>query len=234
MVAVKFIWKFALCLAAGVCLCTAAQGDEIPIEHMRELLLTIEVRKTLFDDPELGPLNLGVKVNGRVATLWGPVPSMEIKRHAEQTLRKFPYISEVRNQLHVPLDELPMMSPAQIGKNSWLKNNSQHREPRTSGSLAAQTTPVLVQEEHRSVHLTLSPEVEVPRQRATDVDSPEAVRRMVLELQGGNNRYQGIGVRVLARDVFLTAEPGRSAQMYELAQTISRLPGVAQVVVRER
>src|SRR5947207_6099690 len=48
---------------------------------------TIQARRLLLEDPDLAPLNLGVRVRNRVATLWGPVPSADLALKAELRLR---------------------------------------------------------------------------------------------------------------------------------------------------
>ena len=44
------------------------------LESTDDLILTVLARKALLDDRDLATLNLGVRVQQRVATLWGPVP----------------------------------------------------------------------------------------------------------------------------------------------------------------
>jgi len=221
-------------------------ADEIPVAHMREVLLTIEVRKALLDDPAVGPLNLGVKVDGRVATLWGPVPSAAAKQQAENVLKRFPYVTEVRNHLQLRLDE--PISPGAIGHDTWLKNAApkppvtpEHREPPAPGvpmNLSANdglVVPATALNDSgvRSSYTTHSP-TRAPVANGIDPESPKAIEKRVLELQQSHSRYHLIRTRVLSRDVILTADANSSAALYELAQTVARLPGVARVVVREQ
>ncbi len=72
----------------------------------RDLMLTILARRTLLLDAELGPLNVGVRVRYRVATLWGPVPSAELGFKAEQRLRALVELLEVRSELIVAPDSI--------------------------------------------------------------------------------------------------------------------------------
>ena len=71
----------------------------------RDLGLTMHARRLLLRDRALGPLNLGVQVRGRVATLWGPVPSAELALKAEACVRSMFEIAEVHNELFVTGDE---------------------------------------------------------------------------------------------------------------------------------
>src|SRR5437870_90383 len=71
----------------------------------RDLTQTVQARRLLFDDPQLGPLNLGVRVTNRIAVLWGPVPSQELSVRAEQRLRTMFELIEIRNQMTVVKNE---------------------------------------------------------------------------------------------------------------------------------
>jgi hypothetical protein len=72
-----------------------------PAAAERDLLLTIQARRALLRDAELGPLNLGVQIRNGVATLWGPVPSPSLSFKAEVCLRALLELTEVRNDLVV-------------------------------------------------------------------------------------------------------------------------------------
>lgn len=238
---VSSFWRAALLAALAFLLPAFAYADGIPVEHLRELMLTLEVRKALLDDPELAKLNVGVKVDGRVATLWGPVPTAEIKQRAEDVLKKFPYVSEVRNQLQVRTEDL--LLPFPTGVNQWLKRDVvspqsavPHREPPANGSLTRRSpSQTAVKVDAPSAHTTLSPKTDSPPAgKSMDLESPEAIEKRVVELQRSHERYTGIRVRVLAHDVLLSADEANSAALYEMAQTVARLPGVARVIVREQ
>ena len=55
-------------------------------------------RKLLADDPDLETFNIGVSVQNRVATLWGPVPSIEVAFRAELVLRTMFELTAVRQR----------------------------------------------------------------------------------------------------------------------------------------
>src|SRR5947209_7637347 len=67
----------------------------------RDVMLTMLARRALLLDAELAPLNLGVRVRNRVATLWGPVPSAELAFKAEQRLRGLLELLAVHSELIV-------------------------------------------------------------------------------------------------------------------------------------
>src|SRR5947209_10088994 len=83
-------------------------------DPLRDVRQTIQARKLLADDPELAAWNIGVTIQDRVATLWGPVPSAEIAFRAELCLRTVIELAEVRNQLFVSEALKPMRVPLKI------------------------------------------------------------------------------------------------------------------------
>lgn len=85
-----------------------------------DLGLTIQARRALLRDKELGGLNLGVQVHNRVATLWGPVPTAELAFKAEVCLRELIELTEVRNQLFVTGDDVPANGPPQPSGATFL------------------------------------------------------------------------------------------------------------------
>lgn len=72
-----------------------------PDPEFLDLWQTVMACKLLQDDDVLAPLNLGVKVRGRVAVLWGPVPSVAMSLRAEARLRAMIELIDVQNELIV-------------------------------------------------------------------------------------------------------------------------------------
>ena len=96
-------WLLRLFLIAAFVAPSAAPAIEPCID---DIVQTIRARQLLYDDDELRLLNLGVIVENRVATLWGPVPKLDLGLRAESCLRGVVEIRDVRNQLIVR--ELPL------------------------------------------------------------------------------------------------------------------------------
>src|SRR6266446_3806353 len=99
----------ALVLALSWLPCEAgivATKPASPEAVSRDLGLTLQARRLLLKDRELGPLNLGVRIRDRVAILWGPVPSAELALKAETCLRAMFEIVEIHNELLVTGDEI--------------------------------------------------------------------------------------------------------------------------------
>ena len=77
-----------------------------PKVTLADVLQTMQACKHLQADELLAPLNIGVKVRGRVAVLWGPVPTPELALRAEQRLRQMIELIDVRNELMVMPEDL--------------------------------------------------------------------------------------------------------------------------------
>ena len=75
-------------------------------ERIADLVQTVKACTHMQDDEVLAPLNIGVKVRGRIAVLWGPVPTVELALRAEQRLRQIIELTDVRNELIVMSDDL--------------------------------------------------------------------------------------------------------------------------------
>lgn len=91
-------WRLGMAAVTWVLL-TAGAGSGVEDAAKADLRFTIRARTALQEDPLLAPLNLGVRVDGRVATLWGPVPSAELARRAVVRLQRLPELSAVRDEL---------------------------------------------------------------------------------------------------------------------------------------
>ena len=63
----------------------------------RDIQLSVHARKALADDPILGPLNLGVRVQDNTAILWGPAPSEALKRRAVDVVKKVKGVFSVKD-----------------------------------------------------------------------------------------------------------------------------------------
>lgn len=98
-----------LFLAVGV-LAACGVGARAAPPEVADLWQTIQAHKHLQEDRELAALHLGVQVRGRVATLWGPAPSLEMSVRAERRLRSMIQLIDVRNELIV----MPHDDPREI------------------------------------------------------------------------------------------------------------------------
>jgi hypothetical protein len=114
-------------LAAGLvpAAVLSAGGDQPPAnDASRDWELAIQARLALYGDAALRPLNLGVKVRERVATVWGVAPTWATAALAVDCVRQVPGVAGVRCELRV---EPPATSPGLL-----------------SGSLPKRTVPLAV------------------------------------------------------------------------------------------
>jgi hypothetical protein len=102
-------WFVVFSLTVSVTPLAAAPPDAL----FQDVLHTMQARKALLDDETLARLNIGVKVQGRVAVLWGPVPSAEAALRAEAKLRGLIEFTDVRNELIIMSDDPRLPAPDQ-------------------------------------------------------------------------------------------------------------------------
>lgn len=91
-----FVLAMLAALATGAS--AGPPDNEMIFRNMRHTLL---VREALTKDHDLKLFNIGVKVEDRVAYLWGPVTSRALMQRAIQIAQSLPDIRAVRNQLYI-------------------------------------------------------------------------------------------------------------------------------------
>src|SRR5262245_29730772 len=96
-------WMLTIAVLASI---SAAGRAAPPQVSMTDVLQTMQACQKLQEDELLAPLNVGVRVRGRVAVLWGPIPTAELALRAEQRLRQMIDLIGVRNELIVMPEDL--------------------------------------------------------------------------------------------------------------------------------
>lgn len=96
----RWLTVLTIFVALPASLCAAP-----PEPELADFWLTVQARQRLQDDGLLAPWNLGVRVRGRVAILWGPAPSVELGLLAEARVRTMIELIDVRNELVVMPEE---------------------------------------------------------------------------------------------------------------------------------
>src|SRR5947209_4184529 len=101
----SFVWFAGGLLLMSTVPLSATEAPSRPpaaaLGLIRDLRLTVVARREFQHDRVLGPLNLGVQVRNGVATVWGPVPSVEVARQAVARLEAINGIFEVRSELQL-------------------------------------------------------------------------------------------------------------------------------------
>ena len=184
--------------------------------------LTLRARQALFQDETLGRLNLGVSVRAEKGVLWGEVSSLELARRAETCVRQVAGILEVRNELRVVrpddpakefLTRLPPKRSAPLpGRVSMLH--------RPAGALTSQG---------EDPGIALLPPIAV----ATPSKPDGALQSAVAKLQRADPRFHGLLPQIDGGVVRLRGTITRHEDLMELAQMISRIPGVERVILQD-
>jgi hypothetical protein len=218
----------------------------------RDTYLMLKARRALLEDPDLAPLNLGVSVRGGAAVLWGTAPSQALARQAVEQLRLLPDLVAVWSELEVdsflmagdgppPPPPLPQSQPP----SSALAAAPRRQGP-APGALAGREVrgppPAVAQPMsavpaaplNDSVSLLppiplTSPPPAVPQ--AVPSSNGPALIEQVEQLRRRDARFQQVRVQVTNRAVFLRGVVARGEDLMDLAQAISRLPGVERVVL---
>lgn len=216
-------------------------GPKDPV--MRDLNAGVRARQAINQDQELGPLNLGVNVQGGVATLWGPVTSGEQKDRAMRMVRGVPGVREVRSELYVdanqPVDWLGITdllrgreetlsaSPDPLlGKLPPLVSRGKAPEeppPAKTGGVAVSLGSPLPLGDGRAANKT-----ETAKAREPDGSLKERVEKV----QASDPRFRGVRVEIVDTTVTLrgSVKPGQNVMAF--AQALSHVPGIERVVVR--
>jgi hypothetical protein len=240
-----------LCGPALPCLAADPPDDA----SYRDLRHTILARNALLKDRALAPLNLGVRVHNRVATLWGPVPSAELMDRAGRVLRKVPELLDVKNELHVePQDApppqylperleaapptpttLPGFIPGDEGWRPTVGRGPGDLRAFASPAESIRIRPALAGVPDRIGDEAVLPAIRVPRPDsppgAATAAAPSALEVAVARLRAGDDRFQRLRADVLGGQVRLSGTVARWEDVHELLGMLRRLPGVERVVI---
>jgi hypothetical protein len=213
-------------------------------------LLTVQARQALLKDDRLAPLNLGVRVERRIATVSGAVPSADLARRAESRLRQVPGMAGVQNELHVlcpgdPLAEVllqPVPQPAAPFGKPLVPGNFRPRAELTGRGeehQPASVPGVLPQPGKRSAAaaaLISTPPISIPHPpdpgpATIPSPGPVGLETAIERLRQGDMRLRMIRIEVQEGMVHLRGIGARAEDLMQLAGAVSRLPGVKRVVV---
>ncbi len=216
-------------------------------DAFRDLQLTVHARRALQGDPALAALNVGVRVRGGVATLWGPVPSADLVPKAVKRVESVQGVLGVRSELYVATPEKkfePLPIPLAAGEP--LRTESASPDP-VSGALTGRT--VKASEVYRDAAappstyrpVTLAPPIRVPSPDPAPAarpampaaaTTPEPLPVAVDRLRRGDPRFRPLRAEVRGDTVILSGSADRGEDVMALATAVSRLPGVGRVVTK--
>lgn len=207
---------------------------------LQDSKLTVHARRMLADDHLLGPLNFGVIVRNRSATLWGSIPSVEAADRAVKLVRQVPGIARVASELVVekPGDPLldflrntPTLLPGQEPSAQPRKSSNdsapaqvEHAGARRAVSPTSQSRPIAPPETN-----ILMPAIPLPI--STTTPTSDDLARQIERLCRSSQRYRNVHFTCTQRVVYLHGTVERSEDMIELARVISHITGVERVVI---
>ena len=217
---------------------------QLPELSPRDWLLTNQARRAIQKDEQLSPLNLGVTVKNKVATIWGTIPSTEMAKRAEETLKKINGIAAVISECRIVVPDLVPQAVADAVK----KARNEGEAPETSAKVSPGSTasrivakpdeglaPKPVGDPNEVVPgapllnrppavVLLSPFTEEPPSNTRSVDSIEKVRL-------SESRFKGVVLEERDGVVKLHGIVPRMKDAWELADKLNALPGVKQVIL---
>ncbi len=210
-------------------------------------------RQALQQDDQLGALNLGVTVRGRVATLWGGIPSEALARRAEERLRGTAGITTVRNELRIEprrdvkknlfaLPTSPLGGDTQQA-GSFLAPGSLTSLPGSRVGIsrsgftpeAAEGTPSEAVTVMPPLVITLRPPPfpeppPFPDRKTAPVAAAD-LSASLERVRAGESRFRQIRMDVQDGQVRLSGTVPQAGDMMAFAQLISKVPGVKHVIV---
>src|SRR5262249_24124852 len=204
--------------------------------------LRLQAQRLLREDRTLGPLGLGVTVRDGVATVWGVVPSRDLRDRAVRTLRQAECVVDVRNELQIARKrEEPLPLPP-LHRAPPTRTQSASPDP-VSGSLGALTgrdpvpeLPPTSPPPNNPVTL-LSPRPAapgpglVPGRLVNGQPPPPTLAAAVEQVRRSDARFRSVRVEVRGKVIVLRGNGENSDHVMLLAQALSGLPGVERVVV---
>jgi hypothetical protein len=247
----------AFCCLAGLFLLSPQSGaaelgrppSASPPPHacdLRDIYLTLEARRLLHQDRELARFSLGVSVNQGVAVVWGRLPTETLARRALEYVRQVRGVFEVHQELQIlPFEhgtEPPDIKPSDEDKPK--------RDPISPGALVGRAGPKptpsaatnIVEPPPVSAAVSLLPPVPVVVPLAGSVPlavllppaapaAPVSLESAVEQLRRSDRRFQQVRAEVRQRTVYLSGTVARADDLRALAQLVSRLPGVSDVII---
>jgi len=207
----------------------------------KDIETVARIRQTLRQDAQLRPLNLSVRMSGGVASLSGPVPTLELKKRAISVVERVEGVLTVRaKDLYISTSEggnkalavviqedrptqsrsaSPGSLSSSLGRSfdsQWPTRNSQQISPRVPEKAApAARAP-------ETARLTAHPH---------PVSSSVSISLAVEQLRRREARYQQIRSRVEGTTVFVYPGDTPSEDAMTFAQAVRRLPGVQHVIL---
>ncbi len=198
----------------------------------RDIQLSVHARKALADDPDLGPLNLGVRVQDNTAFLWGPAPSEALKRRAVDIVKKVKGVFSVKDAdvyiaaptVAVETAEATPPGPPEAPTHTEAASPPESVAALTARPAAEASPPEVV------LRAPLPPEGAGPA-RTVSAAPPDGLAAAVAQARQTEERFRQIDCRLAGDMVILRPGSGRGEDVMAFARAISRLPGLTRIVI---
>lgn len=222
--------------------------------------LTLQARSALSRDAALEPLNLGVSVRNRVATLWGPIPTAKLAERSRAIVEKVPGIDRVVDQFVIekprdPLNQFlktPHLPPPLPKPEDMLTDKPRapssltgRDEKRPSGNgpvwyPAKRGIDPATEEAPPTKDAPLQPIAPIPVSPAATAPKPAVERAADIDVPKAldallktDQRWLRLRPEVKGRVVHLRGVVPGWDDLQRAAKSISNLPGVERVVLED-
>ncbi|HVS36744.1 MAG TPA: BON domain-containing protein, partial [Gemmataceae bacterium] len=201
----------------------------------RDIQLTVFVRKALADDPVVGPVNLGVRVQDNVAVLWGPAPSEAVRRRAVELTKKAPGVFEVRDAdvyIAAPAPPAPTPVPLPPPPETPTLIESDSPQAPTGKSDAAPAAPAVDSPPAPTVVLRPpTPATDGPPAQLVSAASLDDLAAAVARVRLAEERFHAVNYHMDGDAVVLYMGAGRAEEVMAFARSIAHLPGLVRIEV---
>ena len=203
----------------------------------RDIQLSVNARKALAEDPDLGPANLGVRVQDNVAVLWGPAPSEDLKRRAVEIVKKVKGVYEVRDaEVYIaaaaPVVEAPPLPPPAPNETLRTESASPDFVSGTIGSLTGRPSPDAAAAPVVVLRAPLPLGDSEPAQTVSAAPPVEGLSAAVEHMHQSEARFRALDCRLDGDVAFVRAEAGRAEDAMAFARAIARVPGLSRIVIQ--
>ncbi len=228
-------WLFAVSVLMLASLTYGQSGPIRPTDAAgRDVEHTMQARKLLHNEPDLATLNIGVSVQNRVATLFGPVPSVDAIFRAELCLRSMIGLVEIRNEMFVSDQVEPIRPPVKLHSPSI-------NPPDVTPPLLPHKAPMNFKKPEEPTRqapkANKQPVAQKTSQPKASLGHPEAesdLASVLRALLGSKSIYEKVQFTIDKGCVYLSAPEENADALHEASRAIARLPGVASVVLMDR
>lgn len=237
----------------------AAPGAQSPASfqadaRVSDCRLALQARQLLMEDEALAPLSLGVSVRAGVAIVWGTAPSADLARKAEERLRQMPALAGVQNQVRVDPKGDPILDlhnqiyylRQQTSMTSTVRPDAPSETATLTGRPGGpETAPTPTESTGPKPGIVLLAPIAVPsspaagpRETGGAIQSPPAsglptssLMASIDRLRQQNPRFRQVQPQLSGGVVRLHGSVAGWDDLFELARSISHLPGVERVIL---